>query len=401
MDFKKIVLSAGIGLMSMGVFAQETQILHNKEGGGYDFTVVKEIDRLDVQNQNRTGTCWSFSALSFIESELLRMGKGQHNLSEMYIARYAYSDKIANYVRMHGNFNLGPGGAFHDIPYVIKRHGIVPEEVYSGRPYGQDQHNHAEMDAVLKAMADVVIDNPQRTLTDSWKNATEAALDAYLGKAPEKFTYKGKEYTPQSYAKELGLNMDDYIIITSFTHHPFYSQFVLEIPDNWAFGTVYNVPLDELVEITDNALNKGYGVAWASDVSEKGFSFRDGLAIVPENEEAIQKRGSDNRNFSDAGAMKVGSPFDSPAPEKKITQEMRQKAFDNYETTDDHGMHFVGMVNDQDGKKYYMVKNSWGTANDCGGYFYASEAFFKYKTTNVMVHKDAVPKAIAKKLKLK
>ena len=383
------------------IYAQENTKLSNKKDGGYIFTLLNDIEATEVQSQNRTGTCWSFSALSFFESELLRMKKGKHNLSEMYIARRAYLDKAVNYVRMHGNFNFGPGGAFHDIPYVVKRYGVVPQEVYQGLEYGMETHNHSELNNILEAMVKEVIKAPQKKLTPSWKKAFNGVLDAYLGEVPEEFEYQGKTYTPESYAKELGLDMDDYVVITSFTHHPFYESFVLEIPDNWAFGSTYNVPLDELVEITNNALEKGFGVAWASDVSEKGFSYRDGLAIVPKDERTIRIKGRDNRNFSDAGAEKIGSAFDEPVEELAITQEMRQEAFDNYETTDDHGMHFTGMVEDQRGTKYYIVKNSWGKTNDCDGYFYASEAFFRYKTTNIMVHKDAIPKKIKKKLGIK
>ncbi len=388
-------------LFSASVSAQETAKMTNKKDGGYYFTVLKNIEATEVQSQGRTGTCWSFSALSFFESELLRMGKGRHNLSEMYIARKAYEEKAINYVRMHGNFNFGPGGAFHDIPYVVRRHGIMPEEAYQGLHYGADKHNHAELDAILRAVVEQVVKNPQGILTPSWKKAVAGILDAYLGETPKEFEYKGKKYTPQSFAKELGLDMDDYVLITSFTHHPFYQQFVLEIPDNWAFGLTYNVPLDEMMEIAENAINNGYGVAWASDVSEKGFSFRDGLAIVPEDESTIQVRGRDNSHFSDAGAQRVSSAFDAPVKEKKINQEMRQEAFDNYQTQDDHGMHFTGMVKDQLGNKYFIVKNSWGKANDCEGYFYASEAYVRYKTTNIMVHKDAIPKALRKKLNIK
>ena len=381
--------------------AQNNQVIKNKKDGGYEFTMVKSIEATPVQNQNRTGTCWSFSALSFFESELIRMGKGKHNLSEMFIVRHAYMEKAKNYVRMHGHSNFGAGGAFHDIPYVIRRFGIVPESVYLGRAYGGDQHNHSELDQILQKTVEVVAKNPQGKLTPSWKKSVEAVLDAYLGTPPTEFEYNGKKYTPQSYAKELGLNMDDYITISSFTHHPFYQQFVLEVPDNWTYGQVYNLPLDEMMQVVDNALNKGYGVAWASDVSEKGFSFINGLAIVPEDTTGITKKGADNRHFSDAGATKTGTPFDAPCKELKITQEMRQDAFDNYETTDDHGMHIVGIAKDQTGSKFYMVKNSWGTErNDCEGYFFASDAFLRYKTTNFMLHKDALPKEIAKKLGL-
>lgn len=381
--------------------AQSIQVLKNKKDGGYEFTMLKNIEATPVQNQNRTGTCWSFSALSFFESELIRMGKGKHNLSEMFIVRHAYMEKAINYIRMHGQFNFGAGGAFHDIPHVMRKFGIVPESVYVGRAYGGDQHNHSELDQILQKTVEVIAKNPQGKLTSGWKNAVAGILDAYLGKVPTEFEYNGKQYTPESFAKELGLNMDDYITITSFTHHPFYKPFVFEVPDNWALAQAYNLPLDEMMEVVDNALNKGYGVAWASDVSEKGFSFVNGLAIVPEDTTGITKKGTDNRHFSDAGATKTGTPFDAPCKELKITQEMRQEAFDNFETTDDHGMHIVGIAKDQSGSKFYMVKNSWGTErNDCEGYFFASEAFLRYKTTNFMIHKDALPKAIAKKLGL-
>ena len=394
-----------LGLLGLALswslsLSAQSQTLRNKKDGGYEFTLVKSTETTEVQNQHRTGTCWSFSALSFFESELLRTKKGKHNLSEMFIVRHAYLAKAKNYVRMHGNFNFGAGGAFHDIPLVIRQHGIVPEQVYAGKAYGGETHNHAELDAILTAMVKEVVKNPQRQLTPSWTKAIEGVLDAYLGAAPTEFEYQGKRYTPQSFAKELGLNMDDYVVLTSFTHHPFYQSFVLEIPDNWAFGLAYNLPLDELVEVTDAALENGFSVAWATDVSEKGFSFRDGLAIVPEDESGIVQRGRDNAHFSDAGAEKKGSPFDAPAKELTITQELRQQAFDDYRTTDDHGMHIVALAKDQKGNKYYQTKNSWGDSNDCGGYLFASEAFFRYKTTNIMVHKNALPKKIAKKLGL-
>jgi len=401
LKLSKLIAFAALTLSTSSLWAQETAKLTNKKDGGYLFTVVKDIEATEVQNQNRTGTCWSFSALSFFESELLRMGKGKHNLSEMFIARRAYEEKAVNYVRMHGNFNFGPGGAFYDIPYVAKKYGIVPEEAYKGLEYGESDHNHSEMDAILRATVEQIVKAPQGKLTTSWKKAVAGILDAYLGEVPTEFTYQGKKYTPQSFAKELSLDMDDYVLISSFTHHPYYQSFVLEVPDNWAFGLNYNVPLDELMEITEHAITKGYGVAWASDVSEKGFSFQDGLAIVPEDESTIQVRGRDNSNFSDAGSQKVSSAFDAPVKEKKITQEIRQEAFDNYQTQDDHGMHFTGLVKDQVGTKYFIVKNSWGKTNECDGYFYASEAFFKYKTTNIMLHKDGIPKELRKKMGIK
>ncbi|MCO6499274.1 MAG: aminopeptidase [Vicingus serpentipes] len=413
---KKIILTLIIVLSFIGLNAQvkkdkgnysipenntKKDTLKNKEDGHYFFTIVKDIETLDVQNQGRTGTCWSFSALSFIESEVIRNGKESASLSEMFIVRNAYLEKAINYVRMHGNFNFDAGGAFHDIPLIIKKYGIVPEEVYKGLDYGTEKHNHAELNAILISMVETIVKNPQKELTPSWTKAIEGVLDAYLGKIPQEFEYQGKKYTPLTYAKRIGLNMDDYIAITSFTHHPFYESFVLELPDNWAFGKAYNLPLDEMMETLDNAIMNGYSVAWASDVSEKGFSFKNGLAIVPEDESTISVKGRDNKHFSDSGADKISNAFDEPVKELAINQKMRQIDFDNYKTTDDHGMHITGIVKDQNGTKYYIVKNSWGTENYNNGYFYASESFVKFKTTNLMIHKDGIPSNIKSKLGIK
>jgi bleomycin hydrolase len=397
---KKITRFVLVGLFT-ATLAVNAQTLTNKKDGGYQFTVIKDIEALEVQNQNRTGTCWSFSALSFYESEIIRMGKGKHKLSEMFIVRHAYAGKAESYVRFHGNNNMDEGGAFHDIPWVIKRHGIVPQEVYKGLNYGEETHNHSELTALLQAMVKVIVGNPQKKLTTSWQAAISGVLDAYLGKLPTEFTYQGKKYTPQSFAKFLGLNMDDYVSITSFTHHPFYEKFAIEIPDNWSLGLSYNVPLDEFMAIAENAVTNGYGLAWGADVSEKGFAFREGLAILPEDESTINIKGKDNRHFNDAGAEKKSSAFDAPVKERIVSQEERQKSFDNYETTDDHGMHITGIVKDQNGAKYFVVKNSWGKANDCDGYFYTSMPYFRYKTINYVVHKDALSKEMKTKLGIK
>lgn len=401
-----------LGLLGLAAFcsvsmsAQET--FSNKKGSEYQFTTIVDLDETGVENQNRTGTCWSFSSLSFFESELIRMGKGEHNLSEMYIVRNAYLGKAENYLRMYGTFNFGQGGAFHDIPWVIERYGIVPEEAYKGLEYGEEAHNHDEMEAMMAAALKAIVDKPQGDkLTPNWKKAIEGIVDAYLGDIPTnveefKFTYKGKEYNPKTYAKELGFNMDDYVSLTSYTHHPFYKSFVLEVQDNWAMKTGYNLPLDELMMVMKEALKSGYTFAWGADVSEKGFSFRDGLAINPEDASTIQTRGSDEKFFNSAGAEKISNAFLSPVKEKMVTQEERQAAFDSQETTDDHGMHITGLIKDQNGMEYFVVKNSWGTEyNDCDGYFYASEAYARYKTMNILVHKDALPKDIKKKLGIK
>ena len=390
------VLAGGLCLASLSSTGQDT--LRNKKNGGYLFTMQKSYEPTSIQDQCKTGTCWSFSALSFFESELMRKGKGKHNLSEMFVVRNAYVEKARNFVRMHSLMNFGPGGAFHDVPFILRRYGIVPEEVYRGLNYGEDKHNHNQMDNMLKAMLKSVVNEETSKISNSWEPAFTAALDSYLGAIPKEFTYQGKTYTPQSFSASLGLNMDDYVSLTSFSHHPFYESFVLEVPDNWQFQSCYNVPLDVMMQIVDNALNNGMTVAWAGDVSEKGFNFRQGLAIVPKDESAISKNGQDNKQFNDAGAAKAGSPFDAPCEEKEVTQDVRQKAFDTFETTDDHGMHIVGIAKDQTGKKFYKVKNSWGAVNDLQGFFFASDTYVKYKTTNILVHKDAIPKEILRRL---
>ena len=399
----------GLILAGSSAFAQEEAPLTNKKGSDYKFEIVADNDATEVQNQNRTGTCWSFSALSYFESELLRMGKGKHNLSEMFIVRNAYIGKAENYLRMYGTFNFGQGGAFHDIPWVIERYGIVPEEVYKGLDYGSDAHNHEEMEGMMKAMVEVLAKKPQGgKLTQNWKKAIAGVVDAYLGDLPDenmedfKFTYKEKEYTPKSFQNELGLDMSNYVSLTSYTHHPFYSQFALEVQDNWAMRTCYNLPIDELMKVMEESVKTGYTFAWGADVSEKGFSFRDGLAILPEDEGTIQKKGKDDKYFNSAGAEKISNAFMTPGPEKIVTQEERQDAFDAQETTDDHGMHITGVIKDQNGTKYFIVKNSWGTKhNDCDGYFYASFPYARYKTMNIMLHKDGIPKDIKKKLGIK
>ena len=397
---KKITLFLAFTGMLSSLNAQD--IITNKAGSDYRFTVVNDIEATEVQSQGRTGTCWSFSALSFIESEIMRMGGGKHELSEMFIVRNTYADKAEKYVRMHGYLNFGPGGAFHDVSEMIKAHGIVPLEVYTGKPANEETFNHGEMDHVLHGIVKAVVDAEQNTLTPLWKPAYEAVLDTYLGEIPTKFKYMGKEFTPKSFAESVNFDADDYIFISSYTHHPFYEEFIIEVQDNWMMKSVYNIPMDEMVEVIDNALLNDFSIAWASDVSEKGFSFRDGLALVPLEGAKIKKSGKDNKNFSDAGALKESTVFEAPCEEKEITQEMRQLAFDNYETTDDHGMHMTGIVKDQTGKKYYIVKNSWGTKNnDCDGYFYASQAFVEYKTMDVMLHKDALSKSLRKKLGIK
>ncbi len=398
----KTIFAGIAGVVAFGTLtAQDVETIKLKPESGYDFSLVKQVEATPVQDQYRTGTCWSFSALGFFESELIRTGKGEHNLSEMYVVNHTYRDKADRYVRMHGKTNFGAGGAFVDIAHVWDNYGMVPEEVYSGLNYGTDKHNHAELDHILTAYVEAVVDNKQKTLSPKWKEGYNAVVDSYLGEIPESFEYDGKEYTPKSYAEELGLNMDDYVSITSYTHHPFYEKFMLEIPDNWLHVESYNLPIEELMAVMDGAIDNGYSFAWGADVSEKGFAFREGLAILPEDESTIDVKGKDNQNFSDAGAEKVSNAFEEPVPQKEVTQELRQEQFDNWMTTDDHGMQVTGIVEDQNGDRYYIVKNSWGTKyNNLDGYFFASEAYVKLKTMNIYLHKDAIPKEIAKKLNI-
>jgi bleomycin hydrolase len=300
--------------------------------------------------------------------------------------------------------NFGGGGAFGDVTYVLKNYGIVPESVYKGLNYGQDNHVHGEVDEVLKDYVDGVIKNRNKELSTAWHNGFEGILDAYYGDLPEEFEVDGKKYTPKTYASEVvGIDPDDYVQLTSYTHHPFYESFVIEVPDNWLWEEVYNLPLDEFKEVFQHALKEGYTIAWGADVSEKGFSHTKGLAIVPETDikEMSDSERSKWEKLSKAEKQREMFSFNKPVKEKVITQEMRQKAFDNYQTTDDHGMHITGMVKDQNGTIYYKVKNSWNTNNKYDGYFYASEAFVLYKTMNIMVHKDALSKEIKKKLGIK
>ncbi len=391
-------------LLTFGALAQN-KAKDQKEEDIYKFTDTKELPTTSVKNQNRTSTCWCFSTLTFLESELLRMGKGDYDLSEMFIVRKNFEIKGDKYVRMHGETAFSPGALAGNVIKIIQEYGIVPEEIYEGKNYGDTAHIHTELDGVTGAYIKAVTTNRSRKLTTAWKDGFNGILDAYLGKMPEKFTYKGVEYTPTNFANTLGLNLDDYIDITSFTHHPFYTEIVLEVPDNYFWNKSYNVPLDDMMRIIDSSLEQGYTVAWGSDVSEKGFQYRKGFAVVPEKDEDLDQTGSDRARWEAASGNKNDKKKEEPKPtpvkEKTITQEMRQVAFDNYETQDDHGMLIMGTAKDQNNSRYYKVKNSWGTTNSrYDGYFYVSIPYVQYKTTSIMVNKKAIPADIAAKLGL-
>jgi bleomycin hydrolase len=381
-------------------YSQETA---KKSDSGYVFTIVKQVPATPVKNQYRSGTCWSFSTVGFLEAELLRTKHDTFSLADMFCVRKAYSDKAEMYVRFNGKHNFGGGGEAHDVVNVLRNYGMLPSEAYSGNVIGEDKPVHGEMDAVLDAMINAIVKNPNKKLTPVWHQAIDGVLDAYLGKVPDKFTYRGKEYTPKSFADMMGLNPDDYIELTSFTHHPFYSRFIMEIPDNWAMNQAYNLPLNDLMEVIHNSIDNGYTVAWGADVSEKGFSWKNGVAVVPDKN-SPEMAGLETAKWdkmSDADKDKLLYKFDKPLPEKKITQEQRQLEFDNYQTTDDHGMLITGTAKDQNGNPYFLVKNSWGLdGSPYKGYFYASEPYVQLKTMDIMVNIKAIPKDIRKKLGL-
>ena len=398
MKLKGIFAVTGLLIsFSLISYAQE------KKDSSYKFTIVKELPHTSVKDQYRTGTCWSFASASFIESELLRIGKPEVDLSEMFLVNHCYRDKADRFVRMQGNTNFGGGGLLHDILYVMKNYGLVPESAYPGLGYGEKKHVHGEVDALLKNMVTSVVQNKNRKISPAWSVAFDKSADAYFGDIPENFKYAGKKYTPKTFLSDFagGINPDDYAEISSFSHHPFYQQFILEVPDNWLWGQVYNVPLNELQLIIDNSIEKGYTVAWAADVSEKGFATsQKGIAVVPEasKEDMTNAEIKKWEKLSDSDKDKELYKLSKPGKEKIITQEMRQAAFDSQETTDDHAMHIIGQAKDQNGTSYYKIKNSWGPYNSLDGYFYASVTYIQYKTTAILVNKNAIPAEIKKRL---
>jgi len=369
---KKLVFLSTLFLSALlSVSAQDEPV--------YTFTHSIDLSHTGTKNQCMTGTCWSFATISFLESELIRMGKGQHNLSEMFNVRMTYPKKAERYVRMHGKHQFGPGSLCHDVINVLSEYGCIPEAVYAGRDSEDELYDHSQLDAVLEAVVKTVVE--ESSGTDDYLNAVDGILDAYIGEVPETFNYEGKDYSPLSFRDELGLNADDYMSFTSFSHHPYHDEFVLEVPDNFSQEGFMNLPLDELISVIDNALENGYSVAWDADVSERGFSFKNGIAIVP------------------AKGTKKADLFKEVVKEREIDEAYRQREFDNFNTTDDHLMHLVGKAKDQNGTDYYIIKNSWGDKNLYGGLQYISKAYVELKTVGILVNKDAVPKEIAKKIK--
>lgn len=392
---KKSIISLILIVSCLGGFAQ-------KDTTGFVFTTIKENKITSVKNQNRSSTCWAYSALGFLEAELLRLNKGDHDFSEMFVVYHTMLDRAVNYVRLHGDASFSPGGSFYDVLYCWRHYGIVPDKAMpAGVMYGDTLANHSDLDAAAKAYVDVIAKSTASKISPLWRRPLEAIYETYLGKLPQEFTYKGKKYTPRSFADSFGLNMNDYVSLTSYSHHPFYEAFALEIQDNWRDGMSYNLPIDELMQVMRNAVNTGYTIAWGSDVSEEGFT-RNGIAVMPDVKKGAELTGSDMAHWLGLSKADRRAELTSrPLPEMTVTQQMRQEAYDNWETTDDHGMLIYGLAKDQNGKQYFMVKNSWGLSGKYKGFWYASEAFVAYKTMNIVVHKNAIPKEILKKLNLK
>jgi len=386
-------------IISNLAFSQDNTKNEKKQTKGYQFTDVTVVPHTSVKNQYRSGTCWSFSGIGFVEAEILRATGKKYDLSEMFCVNYTYRDKAVKYVRLHGKLNFGSGAEFADVFRVIKTYGLVPDTVYTGLHYGEKMHTQGEMDEILKSYVEAVVKNKNRKLTPVWHNGFDKVIDTYLGKLPDKFSYKGKEYTPQSFRNMTGLNTDNYLELTSYKNRPYYKPFALAIPDNWLWATSMNVPLNDMMTIIDNALENGYTVAWGADVSDKGFAWKKGVAIIP-NENPTDLKGADKARWealSQHDRKKELYTFDSIVEEVHVTPEMRQKHYDDYQVTDDHGMLIVGIAKDQKGNKYYKVKNSWGTDQKYKGYFYASKAFVELQTISIAVNKKAIPKKIRKK----
>ncbi len=383
--FKVILFLVMVCFLQAGMVAKK-----NKDKPIYRFKVEKKIKATPVKNQGSTGTCWAFATISFLESEIIKKGRGEFDLSEMFIARHAYTDKARQYVYMHGRANFGPGGQSHDVIDQMKKNGIVPESIYPGLLPSKKRHNHREIGAVLQGMLNGVLKS--RDLSSVWQGAFKAVLDVYFGKSPESFSYKGKEYTPHSFLKEgLGLNLEDYIEITSYTHHPFYKKCRLELPDNWSYdNNYYNIPIDDMVNEVYQAIKNGYTFCWDADVSEKFFSkgVKD-VSLVPEKDWAEWSKKEKDKKIT------------KPLKEKKITQEMRQETFENWTTTDDHLMHIIGVAKDQTGKKFFILKNSWGKDRKYQGYFYVSKSYFRLKTICIMINKNALSPQMKTKLNIK
>ncbi|MBP3766759.1 MAG: aminopeptidase [Prevotella sp.] len=398
---KKILTLALLALVATGASAQEEK---KEKDNKPVFTVVKELPITSIKDQNRSGTCWDYSTLSYFEAEILKKNGKTYDLCEAFVANKTYMDRAIQVVRLHGDCQFSQGGAAYDVLYALQNYGICPEEAMPapGTPQGDSLFNFNEFFSIMSPYVDAVAKNKASKISPQWKVGLQGILDAYLGKCPENFTYEGKTYTPQSFAKSLGLDWNDYVSITSYTHRPFYTAFPVEVQDNWRNPLSYNLPMDEMMRVIDNAIAEGYTVAWGGDVSEDGFT-RQGLAYAVDTKAAESLQGSDMARWlkmSPAKRRDVLAELGCTVPELTPTQERRQQRYDNWELTDDHGMLIYGIAKDQNGKEYYMVKNSWGESGDFKGIWYMTKAFIADNTMDYMVNKNAIPKDIRKKLGL-
>ncbi len=397
---RKLMVLALIAFVAIGSGAETKKDSVNKNKPV--FTTIKENKITSIKDQNRSGTCWDFSTISFFESEILKKTGKTYDLCEMFVANKDYLDRATMSVRMHGDASFSEGGSSYDVLYCLKKYGICPENAMPlpGTLYGDTLSNFGEFFKAMTPYVNAIAKSDSKKLTPAWKNGLQGIIDAYLGKCPTSFTYEGKTYTPKSFEASLGLNLDDYVSITSYTHHPFWTEFPVEVQDNWRWAPSYNVPMEDLTKIIDNAVDNGYTVAWGGDVTEDGFT-RKGVAIAYDTNKARSMAGTDADKWFKLSKEEKTSKIDSlgvNAPEIVPTQAMRQEGFDNWETTDDHGMHIYGIAKDQNGKEYYMVKNSWGKYGDYKGIWYMTKNFVLYKTMDIMVNKNAIPKDIRKKL---
>ncbi|MBS6328177.1 MAG: aminopeptidase [Prevotella bivia] len=366
------------------------------------FTIVKENPITSIKDQNRSGTCWDYSTLSFFEAEILKKTGKTYDLCESFVANKNYMDRAKTVVRMHGDAQFSQGGSAYDVLYVLKNYGICPQDAmpFPGSLTGDSLYNFNEFFSVMEPYVKAVATNKAPKISNQWKQGLQSILDAYLGKCPESFTYKDKTYTPKSFAASLGLNWNDYETFTSYTHHPFYTAFPVEVQDNWRQPASWNLPMEEMMKIIDNAVMNGYTIAWGGDVSEPGFT-RNGLAYMVDGKKIQSTKGSDMARWLGLSAAKkkdIIAELGVNVPEVKASQELRQERFDNWELTDDHGMVIFGIAKDQNGKEYYMVKNSWGETGAYKGIWYITKTFIAANTMDFMVNKNAVPKDIRKKL---
>ena len=397
---KKLLTFALLALIATGAQAAKKKEAVNKNKPV--FTVIKENPITSIKDQNRSGTCWAYSTLSFFESEILKKSGKTYDLCEMFVANKNYMDRATMTVRMHGDVSFSQGGSAYDVYYVLKNYGICPEDAMPlpGTMYGDSLANFNEFFDVMTPYVEKIAKSDSKKLTPAWKNGLQGIIDAYLGKWPENFNYEGKNYTPKTFAESLGLDWNDYVSITSYTHHPFWSEFAVEVQDNWRWPMSWNVPMDDMMRIIDNAVMNGYTVAWGGDVSEEGFT-RKGLGIAYDTKKAQSLSGSDAAKWLRLSKTEKSNKLDSlgiNAPEITPSQELRQQRYDNWELTDDHGMLIYGIAKDQNGKEYYMVKNSWGEYGDYKGTWYMTKAFVANATMDFMVNKNAIPEDIRKKL---